>query len=409
MNKSAFISYASQDVYQAQEVCSLLEKAGLKLWIAPRDLVPGENYPEEIVKGIESSACLVLLLSEHSNNSSFVCAEVERAYSKKKPIFPFRISNVAPSPRLELLISTQHWIDGWNDKFDTGIQQLADAVYEASRADESVNSGGLRKQLRRALWIRITPKRAVALTTIAFTITLSAIAVILWALIGYKGQVPAYIADTRVRILSSILLMADDSVFRESQNGKYEIVRFLSGGKDLAANTQIATDMRLSQRSFDLMANQGFFLKDQIKTLEELLSKGVLIRIILIDHTEPNIANTRSFYSATENTSDVARLDNTVLTALGYERNLWTYFEPLQKRYPGLLQIRFSRKQLLYTMWIRDAKSESHRACHLGVQFYGGNESNPYFRGSSNTGKALVDSLSKQFELLWSQGIERSL
>jgi hypothetical protein len=35
-----FISYASQDASVAQKVCSALEEAGFRCWMAPRDVRP---------------------------------------------------------------------------------------------------------------------------------------------------------------------------------------------------------------------------------------------------------------------------------------------------------------------------------------------------------------------------------
>jgi hypothetical protein len=58
---SAFISYDSADFSVAEKVCAELESTGFRCWIAPRDVRPGQEYAE-IVRGIEHSKCLVLLL-----------------------------------------------------------------------------------------------------------------------------------------------------------------------------------------------------------------------------------------------------------------------------------------------------------------------------------------------------------
>ena len=47
-----FISYASQDAAVADAVVGALERAGLKCWIAPRDVVPGALYADEIVRAL---------------------------------------------------------------------------------------------------------------------------------------------------------------------------------------------------------------------------------------------------------------------------------------------------------------------------------------------------------------------
>src|ERR671914_1230780 len=108
---SAFISYASDDREKAEAICTSLEAQGFVCWIAPRDVRAGREYGDEIIRGLERSAAVVLVLSEAANTSVFVRREVERAISKQKPVFPVRIEDVTPSPGLELFISGTHWID----------------------------------------------------------------------------------------------------------------------------------------------------------------------------------------------------------------------------------------------------------------------------------------------------------
>lgn len=127
---SAFISHASPDSAKSQEICDELEKAGFRCWIAPRDVRPGEVYLEEIIHGIENCKCMVLILSSHANKSPFVRNEVERAYSKGKPLFPVRIEDVRPSRGLELLVSTAHWIDAWRGGVAGPVAQLVARLAE---------------------------------------------------------------------------------------------------------------------------------------------------------------------------------------------------------------------------------------------------------------------------------------
>ncbi|MGA9604683.1 MAG: toll/interleukin-1 receptor domain-containing protein, partial [Methyloceanibacter sp.] len=88
---AAFISHAKADQKKVQEIVGALEQRGFKCWVAPRDVRPGHSYGDEIIRGIERSRCFILALSKASNESPFVAREVERAISKRKPIFPLRI------------------------------------------------------------------------------------------------------------------------------------------------------------------------------------------------------------------------------------------------------------------------------------------------------------------------------
>ena len=46
---AAFISYASQDAAVAKAIVAALENQGITCWVAPRNVVPGTLYANEIV------------------------------------------------------------------------------------------------------------------------------------------------------------------------------------------------------------------------------------------------------------------------------------------------------------------------------------------------------------------------
>lgn len=127
---SAFISHAKADEKKARAIAEGLEFRGFKCWIAPRDVRAGRSYGDEIIRGIESTRSFVLVLSKASNDSAFVAREVERAVSKKKPIFAVRIANVEPAPSLELFISGTQWIDAFAGRVGAHVDRLANLLAE---------------------------------------------------------------------------------------------------------------------------------------------------------------------------------------------------------------------------------------------------------------------------------------
>jgi hypothetical protein len=132
----AFISYASENRDKAEQICASLEGRGLVCWMAPRDVRAGREYADEIMRGLEGTTSIVLVLSEAANASAFVRREVERAVSKRKPIFPVRIEEVTPAPGLELFISSTHWLDAWTGNWDDHMEQLARGLADgAGRAE----------------------------------------------------------------------------------------------------------------------------------------------------------------------------------------------------------------------------------------------------------------------------------
>ena len=64
MPHDVFISYASKDKAIADAVCARLEQASLKCWIAPRDILPGEEYASAIIGAIVEVKILILVLSQ---------------------------------------------------------------------------------------------------------------------------------------------------------------------------------------------------------------------------------------------------------------------------------------------------------------------------------------------------------
>jgi len=146
---SAFVSYASEDREAAFEVADRLEEAGLACWVAPRDVRVGQDYGAEIIRGIEQSDALVLVLSQHSNDSKFVKAEVERAYSKNKTVFPVRIEDVMPAPHLELFVSSSHWVDAFQGNLDDHFEILIREV-GALASREDAPAASLDKSVKRS-------------------------------------------------------------------------------------------------------------------------------------------------------------------------------------------------------------------------------------------------------------------
>jgi hypothetical protein len=64
-----FVSYATADRKQALAVCKAIERRGRKCWISCRDVPPGENYQEAIVRAIRTAQAMVLVFSQAANNS----------------------------------------------------------------------------------------------------------------------------------------------------------------------------------------------------------------------------------------------------------------------------------------------------------------------------------------------------
>jgi hypothetical protein len=125
-----FVSYASKDKIVADAVCARLESAGIRCWIAPRDIVPGRSYGEAIIEAIRVAKVMVLVFSSNANASGHIPKEVERAVSNGVAILPFRIEDVAPGKSLDYFIGSVHWLDAMTPPMEKHLDDLAATVHK---------------------------------------------------------------------------------------------------------------------------------------------------------------------------------------------------------------------------------------------------------------------------------------
>ena len=130
MSFDVFISYASKDKVIADAVCARLEAAGIRCWIAPRDIVAGTSYGEAIIEAIHGAKVMVLVFSSSANASGHIPKEVERAVSSGVAILPFRIEDVAPGKSLDYFIGSVHWLDAMTPPMEKHLDHLAATVHK---------------------------------------------------------------------------------------------------------------------------------------------------------------------------------------------------------------------------------------------------------------------------------------
>lgn len=133
--RPVFISYATEDRKEALAVCEAIERRGTPCWIACRDLQPGENYQEAIVRAIRSARALVLVFSEQANDSDEIKKELSLVSRYKLPLMALRIEDVEPSDAFAYELSTRQWIDLFVD-WDRSLDSLVRRIDEISPRGE---------------------------------------------------------------------------------------------------------------------------------------------------------------------------------------------------------------------------------------------------------------------------------
>lgn len=153
-SRSVFVSYANADRKEALSVTKAIERRGTKCWISTRDVAPGENYQEEIVRAIRAARAMVLVFSQAANNSDEIKKELSLASRYHVPVMALRIEDVEPSDAFAYELSTRQWIDafeGWDHSIDalvTKLEQVSVGPTSAPIVEEAVTTQHQRARIR---------------------------------------------------------------------------------------------------------------------------------------------------------------------------------------------------------------------------------------------------------------------
>ncbi|MGO9237975.1 MAG: toll/interleukin-1 receptor domain-containing protein [Methylocella sp.] len=55
MAHDVFLSYSSKEKYAADAACAVLERNGIRVWMAPRDILPGLGWGTSIIEAINNA------------------------------------------------------------------------------------------------------------------------------------------------------------------------------------------------------------------------------------------------------------------------------------------------------------------------------------------------------------------
>lgn len=131
-----FISYKhydkrlnNRDETVARKLYDKLRAAGFECWMDKMNMpVVTESWINNIVTAIKQCDLVVMVISEHAQNSDTIRKRELRVISQhKKPIIPFRIDQSELLPEFEWEISSNQWVEAWDDyesKIDEVISKL---------------------------------------------------------------------------------------------------------------------------------------------------------------------------------------------------------------------------------------------------------------------------------------------
>jgi hypothetical protein len=135
-----FISYSSIDQGVAETICNALESRGCSCWISSRDISPGHNFQESIVKAIRSAKVMLLVFTSNANNSNEVKKELVLASRHHVTVIPVRVEDVIPNDAFAYEFATRQWVDlfrDWEGEIERLASQIKSVLGEASPMRDS--------------------------------------------------------------------------------------------------------------------------------------------------------------------------------------------------------------------------------------------------------------------------------
>lgn len=119
---SIFISYSRRDIDTAEKIVSALSENKLDTWIDWRNIPKGEDWQQEIYRGIEEAETFLFLVSPDSVKSEPCNKEIEHAIRNNKRIIPIVIRDAKvrefTDQRSGKEISRRNWIFCRDEKGD---------------------------------------------------------------------------------------------------------------------------------------------------------------------------------------------------------------------------------------------------------------------------------------------------
>jgi hypothetical protein len=166
-----FISYSSKDQKIAETICRALEARAFDCWIAARDVGPGENFQEAIVKALRGARLMLLVFTSNANNSNEIKKEVVLASRHHVTVVPVRVEDVVPNDALAYEFATRQWIDlftDWEREIERLVSQIGSILTDGSATDQGRVADGDAAFAERpsppaAAAAKISPRRLLAL------------------------------------------------------------------------------------------------------------------------------------------------------------------------------------------------------------------------------------------------------
>ncbi|MBR4455522.1 MAG: toll/interleukin-1 receptor domain-containing protein [Solobacterium sp.] len=140
MGAEIFISYKSEEEAYAREIRRVLEENGFSCWMAPDSIPSGSNYMKQIPQAIDGCRVMIVLVSEKSQESTWVKNEFNQAVTQDKLIIPYVIQNCDLKDEFRFSMGTMQQVPAWKDEkaaLEKVVRDLREAL--GRDPDQTVN------------------------------------------------------------------------------------------------------------------------------------------------------------------------------------------------------------------------------------------------------------------------------
>jgi len=120
-----FISYSRKDIKNAEKIVQALAENNLDTWIDWESIPKGEDWEQEIYRGIEEAEAFLFLISPDAIESAMCGKEIKHAVGNGKRVLPIVIRD-ADEKLVHTEIAKRNWIfcrDG-QDNFEQAINEI---------------------------------------------------------------------------------------------------------------------------------------------------------------------------------------------------------------------------------------------------------------------------------------------
>jgi formylglycine-generating enzyme required for sulfatase activity len=128
MAHEVFISYSHEDASVAERVRDHLERNGFSCWIAPRDILEGQDFGAAIAGAIQGCQLMVLVFSFAANTSRQIGRELKLADDANRIVVPLRIGEIPVAGNFAYFLGAAQWIEAIGGPNEEHLQRLDNAL-----------------------------------------------------------------------------------------------------------------------------------------------------------------------------------------------------------------------------------------------------------------------------------------